>query len=55
MPRLHGVDSAFPTERHLALDATLVLLVNVLTLDRADEQSFLRASAKRRRLHEALA
>jgi heme-degrading monooxygenase HmoA len=47
MPRLRAPDSAFPVERQrqLALDATPTVLVNVFTLDTADEQEFLKACA----------
>ena len=43
MPLLRPLDPAFPIERQLAIDATPVVLVNVFTLDKADEQSFLQA------------
>src|SRR6185369_1073499 len=33
----------FPIERQLAVDATAVILMNVFTLDKADEQTFLDA------------
>jgi heme-degrading monooxygenase HmoA len=42
MPRLQPMDPAFPIERQLAVDASPVVLVNVFTLDKADEQTFLR-------------
>lgn len=41
MPLLRPLDPAFPIERQLAVDAAPVVLVNVFTLDKADEQSFL--------------
>src|SRR5215469_2417164 len=41
MSLLRPLDPAFPIERQLALDAGPVVLVNVFTLDRADEQTFL--------------
>ena len=43
MPLLRPLDPAFPIERQLAVDATPVVLVNLFTLDRADEQTFLQA------------
>lgn len=41
MPQLRPLDPAFPIERQIALDASPVVLVNVFTLEKADEQSFL--------------
>jgi heme-degrading monooxygenase HmoA len=35
------MDPAFPIERQLAVDTCPVMLVNVFTLDKADEQTFL--------------
>lgn len=43
MSLLRPLDPAFPIERQLALDASPVVLVNVFTLDKADEQTFLQA------------
>jgi heme-degrading monooxygenase HmoA len=43
MPLLRALDPAFPIERQLALDAAPVVLVNVFTLDKADERDFLEA------------
>src|SRR5579864_5989662 len=43
MPLLRPLDPAFPIERQIAIDASPVVLVNVFTLDRADEQAFLKA------------
>lgn len=43
MSLLRPMDPAFPIERQLALDASPVVLVNVFTLDKADEQTFLQA------------
>jgi heme-degrading monooxygenase HmoA len=43
MPQLRPLDPAFPIDRQIALDTAPVILVNVFTLDAADEQSFLRA------------
>jgi len=41
MPHMRPLDPAFPIERQIALDARSVVLVNVFTLDKADEQRFL--------------
>lgn len=41
MSLLRPLDPAFPIERQIALDAAPVVLVNVFTLDKADEQTFL--------------
>src|SRR5205823_7214157 len=43
MSLLRPLDPAFPIERQLAVDASPVVLVNVFTLDNADEQTFLPA------------
>ena len=43
MSLLRPLDPAFPIERQIALDASPVVLVNVFTLDKADEQRFLQA------------
>jgi heme-degrading monooxygenase HmoA len=43
MPLLRPLDPAFPIERQLAVDASPVVLLNVFTLAKADEPSFLRA------------
>jgi heme-degrading monooxygenase HmoA len=37
---LRPLDPAFPIDRQIALDAGPVVLVNVFTLDKADEQAF---------------
>ena len=42
MPQMRPLDPAFPIERQIAVDATPVVLVNVFTLDQADEPVFLR-------------
>ncbi len=42
MSLLRPLDPAFPIERQLGVDAAPVVLVNVFTLDKADEQDFLR-------------
>ena len=41
MPLLRPLDPAFPIDRQLTVDASPVILVNVFTLDKADEQAFL--------------
>jgi heme-degrading monooxygenase HmoA len=43
MSLLRPLDPAFPIERQIAIDVSPVILVNVFTLDKADEQSFLEA------------
>ncbi len=43
MSLLRPLDPSFPIERQLAVDASPVVLVNVFTLDKADEQAFLKA------------
>jgi heme-degrading monooxygenase HmoA len=43
MSLIRPLDPAFPIERQLAVDASPVVLVNVFTLDKADEQAFLEA------------
>jgi heme-degrading monooxygenase HmoA len=43
MPLLRPLDPAFPIDRQLAVDATPVVLVNLVTLDKADEPRFLDA------------
>ena len=43
MPLLRPLDLAFPIDRQLAVDATPVVLVNLVTLDKADEPRFLEA------------
>lgn len=40
---LRPLDPAFPIDRQIALDAGPIVLVNVFTLDRADEQILLKA------------
>ncbi|RJF87679.1 antibiotic biosynthesis monooxygenase [Oleomonas cavernae] len=42
MSLIRPLDPAFPIERQVAIDAAAVVLVNVFTLDKADEQTFLR-------------
>ena len=43
MALLQPMDPAFPIERQIAIDAGPVVLVNVFTLDIADEQTFRQA------------
>jgi heme-degrading monooxygenase HmoA len=42
MLQLRSLDSSFPIERQLAIDAAPVVLMNVFTLDSADEPIFLK-------------
>jgi heme-degrading monooxygenase HmoA len=42
MSLLRPLDPAFPIERQLTVDAAPVVLVNLFTLDKADEQTFLK-------------
>ena len=41
MSLLRPLDPGFPIERQISIDAAPVVLVNVFTLDKADEQIFL--------------
>ena len=41
MPHLRPLDPAFPIERQVEIDTGSVVLVNVFTLDKADEPTFL--------------
>ena len=43
MSLLRPMDPAFPIERQIGLEAAPVVLVNVFTLEKADEQAFLEA------------
>jgi heme-degrading monooxygenase HmoA len=43
MSLLRPLDPAFPIERQIGIEARPVVLVNVFTLDKADEQTFLKA------------
>jgi heme-degrading monooxygenase HmoA len=43
MSLMRPLDPAFPIDRQIAIDASPVVLVNVFTLDRGDEQTFLKA------------
>src|SRR5882762_11763472 len=42
MSPLRPLDPSFPIERQIAIEAGPVVLVNVFTLDKADEQTFLK-------------
>ncbi len=41
MPLLRPLDPAFPIERQITIDTGPVVLVNMFTIDKADEQTFL--------------
>ncbi|MBX4909847.1 antibiotic biosynthesis monooxygenase [Rhizobium bangladeshense] len=41
MSRIRPMDPAFPIERQIGIDAFPVVLVNLFTLDKADEKAFL--------------
>jgi heme-degrading monooxygenase HmoA len=43
MPLIRPMDPAFPIERQMALDVSPVVLINLFTLEKADEQIFLQA------------
>ena len=43
MSPLRPLDPTFPIERQVMLDASPVVLVNIFTLDKNDEQAFLQA------------
>jgi len=43
MSLLRPLDPSFPIERQIAIEASPVVLVNVFTLDKADEPTFLKA------------
>ncbi|RUM24578.1 antibiotic biosynthesis monooxygenase [Rhizobium vallis] len=43
MSHMRPMDPAFPIDRQIALDASPVVLINLFTLDKADEQAFLDA------------
>lgn len=43
MSMLRPMDPTFPIERQLAVDASPVVLVNIFTIDKADEHAFLKA------------
>jgi len=42
MAKLRALDPAFPIERQIGIDTGPVVLVNVFTLDKADEETFLK-------------
>ena len=42
MSLLRPLDPAFPIDRQVTIDASPVVLVNLFTLDKADEQTFLK-------------
>ena len=46
MPLLRPLDPDFPMERQLAIEASPVILINLFTLDKADEHAFLQAWRK---------
>lgn len=41
MTAIRPMDPAFPIDRQVAIDASAIVLVNLFTLDKADEQTFL--------------
>jgi heme-degrading monooxygenase HmoA len=41
MPLMRPMDPAFPIERQITIDVSPVVLVNLFTLDKEDEQTFL--------------
>ena len=43
MSLLRPLDPSFPIERQIAIDASPVVLVNLFALDKADEETFLKA------------
>ncbi|MGN7740723.1 antibiotic biosynthesis monooxygenase family protein [Pseudomonas sp. 22526] len=43
MPLIRPMDPAFPIDRQITLEASPVILINVFTLDQADEPTFLQA------------
>ncbi|MBY5591991.1 antibiotic biosynthesis monooxygenase [Rhizobium leguminosarum] len=43
MSLMRPMDPAFPIDRQIAIDASAIILINLFTLDKADEQSFLDA------------
>lgn len=43
MSLMRPLDPNFPIERQISIDAAPVVLVNIFTLDQADEQTFLEA------------
>lgn len=43
MPLMRPMDPAFPIERQITIDVSPVVLINLFTLDKADEQIFIEA------------
>ncbi|MGY3530214.1 MULTISPECIES: antibiotic biosynthesis monooxygenase family protein [Bradyrhizobium] len=43
MPQMRPLDPAFPIDRQLSVEASNIVLVNLFTLDAADEDIFLKA------------
>jgi heme-degrading monooxygenase HmoA len=43
MSSMRPLDPAFPIDRQLTVDASPIVLINIFTLDKADEQAFLKA------------
>ncbi|WP_222352855.1 antibiotic biosynthesis monooxygenase family protein [Rhizobium leguminosarum] len=43
MSLMRPMDPAFPIDRQIAIDASAIILINLFTLDKADEQAFLDA------------
>lgn len=43
MSLMRPMDPAFPIDRQIAIDAFAIVLINLFTLDKADEQAFLDA------------
>ncbi|MCV9942024.1 MULTISPECIES: antibiotic biosynthesis monooxygenase [Rhizobium] len=41
MSLMRPMDPAFPIDRQIAIDASAIILINLFTLDKADEQAFL--------------
>ena len=53
MAPLRPLDPAFPIHRQIAIEASPVVLVNVFTLDKADEQTLLQDPGGPHSLHDA--
>ena len=43
MSLMRPMDPAFPIDRQIAIDASAIVLINLFTLDKADEQAFVDA------------
>ncbi|WP_205930239.1 antibiotic biosynthesis monooxygenase family protein [Rhizobium leguminosarum] len=41
MSLMRPMDPAFPIDRQIGIDASAIILINLFTLDKADEQAFL--------------